>query len=224
MVSGVSTLSWSRRERSLAWVLALAVSGFGCTRPNPGYDPEVLDSSGSGASGEVTTSGGNGEVPVGTGMLSTGMMGPGTMGPGTMTCMEVPTEVSADWSRSAIDVVDTGVANRIEVLIELEHPNIGDVVMNLIANMDDGPLISAYLSSTWQCEADGIEAMFGDVGTSLEASCPGDGAVVTRMIAPVDALAIFDGWPVAGNWYIDIRDENRDGMDDGVLRRWCLIY
>jgi subtilisin-like proprotein convertase family protein len=107
--------------------------------------------------------------------------------------------------------------------VEIDHTFVGDLSITL--KMADGPqalLLSRPGPAPSYCAGDNIDATFDDeADTSGQQTCNPEPPAITGDIRPLQALSIFDGWPLTATWQLVIKDSSIP--DEGQLKRWCLI-
>lgn len=103
----------------------------------------------------------------------------------------------------------------VDVFIEIDHPGIGDLEINLI-HQDSGTKITLF---RFACPLDAdMLTTFDDEGETL--ACPVNKGERFRPLGIPSGLSAFDGLPVAGTWILEIGDYSVGDM--GSLDQWCL--
>lgn len=117
----------------------------------------------------------------------------------------------------------------VEVLIELSHPWIGDLVIELetpdgrvVTLLDRAGLPNAGFPGPFGCGGRDIDATFSDAGSiDAEDVCSFSAQpVLTGSVRPSETLTGFAGAPAAGTWVLRVAD--RSAFDVGTLERVCL--
>lgn len=113
-----------------------------------------------------------------------------------------------------MNVTDDFVIGDLQVTVEITHPFIADVVLDIISPAGT----SLRLHDGTGGDADDIDVIYDDEGVA-NGSEPYDFGCL--MQPGVGTLSIFDGESTAGEWSLSILDDYPSN-DDGVLESWCL--
>jgi M6 family metalloprotease-like protein len=135
-------------------------------------------------------------VPEGSIRFRTGAQAPsGTLHAEQTTPLAIP-DNDAEGVRSRIAIAEAGTLKRLQVGVNISHPYIGDLVVELT-----GP---------------------GGVTVTLHKRSGGssDNLVATYDSTTLSALASLVGQPVQGDWVLSVRD--LEAQDEGRIERWSL--
>lgn len=110
--------------------------------------------------------------------------------------------------------------------LQVTHVWIGDLVAELSNGADSATIMDqpGFPDSGDGCSADDIDATLSDAGTpSVEGICdfPGPPGISGNPGTDPDALAVFNGASLDGDWTLTLTD-NYEAFSDGVFDRWCL--
>lgn len=131
-------------------------------------------------------------------------------------------------SASVVIVVpaDSGATvEHVAVSIDLTHGWLGDLTITVSHAGESAVLIDRIGSGTWTfgCGGDDIDAIFTDASsvTSDSLCTPGGPSpMLAGEVLPVEALSVFDGSPVEGDWIVTVTDQNP--IDAGVINSVCI--
>ena len=111
--------------------------------------------------------------------------------------------------------------------LQVVHVWIGD----LIATLDNGTDSATIMDQpgfpadpTWGCSADDVDATISDAGSPpVEDVCnwPGPPGIGGNPGSAPDALAVFNGASLDGDWTMTLTDAY-EPFSDGTFERWCL--
>ena len=105
----------------------------------------------------------------------------------------------------------------INVSVNITHPYIGDVVLNLVS--PSGTTVTLIAS---KCDANpDMEATFDDLGLATF-TCSAESPSISGTLQPEQLLSAFNGESSIGNWTLNITDIGIG--DDGVLTSWGIEY
>ena len=141
---------------------------------------------------------------------------------GSNTCITLtnntPTPILSTFTTvSTIDINDDVSISDINVSVDILHPYIGDVVLELVS--PSGTSV-ALISS--QCGANpDMVATFDDDG-SPTISCAATSPSISGTLKPAQPLSAFNGESSAGTWTLNITDTGIG--DDGAVNSWSIEY
>jgi subtilisin-like proprotein convertase family protein len=167
-----------------------------------------------------------------------GIMGcgdlPGFTGDGGVTCsaectydtsacestvIEVCSTPAADIINTEPPTVDTvnfadpGNVADVDVFVDITHTWLGDLAIELNSPADTTALIFDACGNV-----DNMNAIFDD-DAGVAPACAGDPGVSGNTL-PNEALSVFDGEAIAGDWTLTVTDSVNG--DNGVLNEWCV--
>ena len=110
--------------------------------------------------------------------------------------------------------------------LQVTHVWIGDLIAQLSNGTDAATIMNRPGSpdSPDGCSADDIDATLSDAGSPpVEGICdfPGPPGISGNPSPDPDALAVFAGAPLDGDWTLTLTDDYA-AFSDGVFDRWCL--
>jgi subtilisin-like proprotein convertase family protein len=141
---------------------------------------------------------------------------------GVSACLNIenntPTAViSTLTTSSTINISEDISISDINVTVNITHPYIGDVVVELVS--PEGTSVSLIAS---KCEtSDDMEATFDDLGEAT-IICSSGSPSISGILKPSQPLSAFNGEPSAGNWTLNVTDTGIG--DDGLLTSWSIEY
>jgi subtilisin-like proprotein convertase family protein len=141
---------------------------------------------------------------------------------GVSACLNIenntPTAViSTLTTSSTINISEDISISDLNVTVNITHPYIGDVVVDLVSPA--GTAVSLIAS---KCGTnDDMEATFDDLGEAT-VICSSDIPSISGTLKPSQPLSAFNGEPSAGNWTLNITDTGIG--DDGFLTSWSIDY
>lgn len=141
---------------------------------------------------------------------------------GTNSCITVSNNtpapiISTLTTTSTIEIGDDVSISDINVSVDILHPYIGDVVLELLS--PSGTSV-ALISS--QCGANpDMVATFDDDG-SATISCAATSPSISGTLKPAQPLSGFNGESSAGTWTLNITDTGIG--DDGAVNSWSIEY
>jgi subtilisin-like proprotein convertase family protein len=141
---------------------------------------------------------------------------------GTSACLNIenntPTAViSTLTTSSTINISEDISISDINVTVNITHPYIGDVVVDLVS--PTGTTVTLIAS---KCEDNpDMEATFDDLGEAT-VICSSDSPSISGTLKPSQSLSAFNGEPSAGNWTLNVTDTGIG--DDGFLTSWSIDY
>ncbi len=105
----------------------------------------------------------------------------------------------------------------VNISVNITHPYIGDVVLNLVS--PSGTTVTLIAS---KCDANpDMEATFDDLGLATFI-CSADSPSISGTLQPEQPLSAFNGESSIGEWTLNITDTGLG--DDGVLASWGMEY
>ncbi len=126
------------------------------------------------------------------------------------------------------------VVTGVRVELELQHPWVGDLVVEVIAPtgqtahvLDRPGTVSSGFPGPWGCGGDDINATFTDGATqtaddACTISSNGTGTpVYTGDLLPLQSLSVFNGLNPEGVWTVRVSDQQAG--DAGTLTSVCLV-
>ncbi len=130
-------------------------------------------------------------------------------------------------TQSVINIPYNGTITDVNVYTDILHTWVGDVDMDL-SHGSTGRLLDrpGVPDSSYGCTYDNIDATWDDEATGdAESVCnqtpPSSAAILSPPnFNPVDALTVYDGTDMSGDWTLAITD-NVSG-DSGTLLQWCV--
>jgi len=117
-------------------------------------------------------------------------------------------------------------ASDVQVTIDLAHDWIGDLTITLSHGAQSATLMERIGVGgvyTFGCGGQDVDALFRDGApvTPADLCTPGGPTpMIAGDVLPVDALSIFDGSPVGGDWTVTIADGSV--FDAGVVNQVCI--
>ncbi|AUC82303.1 zinc-dependent metalloprotease family protein [Lacinutrix sp. Bg11-31] len=125
--------------------------------------------------------------------------------------------VSTQTLNSTITIGNDIPLSDINISVNITHPFIGDVVLELISPQGT----SVALIAT-QCEGNpDMIATFDDAG-SASITCSTTSPAISGTLQPVQPLSAFNGESSFGDWKLNVTDTGIG--DDGVLNSWSITY
>ncbi|MBU2939409.1 proprotein convertase P-domain-containing protein [Lacinutrix sp. C3R15] len=105
----------------------------------------------------------------------------------------------------------------INISVDITHPYIGDVVLELIS--PQGTTISLIAT---QCDSNpDMLVTFDDAGSSA-INCSSTSPAISGTLQPIQALSALNGESSLGDWTLNITDTGIG--DDGYLNSWSITY
>jgi subtilisin-like proprotein convertase family protein len=141
---------------------------------------------------------------------------------GTSACLNLenntPTAViSTLTTSSTINIPEDISISDINVTVNITHPYIGDVVIDLVSPAGTSVSLIASKCGT----NDDMEATFDDLGEAT-VICSSDSPSISGTLKPSQPLSAFNGEPSGGNWILNVTDTGIG--DDGLLTSWSIDY
>ncbi|MFI4855590.1 MAG: proprotein convertase P-domain-containing protein, partial [Phycisphaerales bacterium JB065] len=121
---------------------------------------------------------------------------------------------------------DTGaLVEDVTVSIDLTHGWIGDLTITVSHAGESVVLVERVGSASWTfgCGGDDINAVFTDDASIVaDALCTPEGPTPMLFggILPAEALSVFSGTPVEGDWIVTVVDAS--AIDAGVINSVCV--
>lgn len=142
--------------------------------------------------------------------------GDGTPIPDDGSSVSIVVTVSSDPGATVEDVM---------ISVDLAHEWLGDLTITVSHDGASAVLIDQVASDIWSygCGGDDIDAHFTDSATlTAEDLCNPGGPTPMFFgeIIPAEALSVFTGSPVEGDWIITVTDHNP--IDTGVINGICI--
>jgi subtilisin-like proprotein convertase family protein len=125
--------------------------------------------------------------------------------------------ISTLTTSSTINISEDISISDINVTVNITHPYIGDVVIDLVSPAGTSVSLIASKCGT----NDDMEATFDDLGEAT-VICSSDGPSISGTLKPSQPLSAFNGEPSAGNWTLNVTDTGIG--DDGFLTSWSIDY
>jgi subtilisin-like proprotein convertase family protein len=141
---------------------------------------------------------------------------------GTSACFNnennIPSAViSTLTTSSTINITEDIAISDINVTVNITHPYIGDVVIDLVS--PTGTVVTLIAS---KCEtSDDMDATFDDLGAATVVCSP-DSPSISGTLKPSQPLSAFNGETSVGNWTLNVTDTGIG--DDGLLTSWSIEY
>ena len=114
-----------------------------------------------------------------------------------------------------IFIEDEGVILDVDVMVDIDHSYVGDLVISL-----KGPeeTLTALSIANGSGGDDYDNTVFDDEAEQsiMNASAPFEGSY-----QPQQPLSVFDEMDMEGPWVLQVADNS--GMDEGTLQNWCLM-
>lgn len=126
----------------------------------------------------------------------------------------------------AIWVADPRLIVDLDIVLDIKHSWVGDLVVNLTHN-ESGKTIElihrpGIPGSDLGCKNNNISAILDDdISSMVEGKCAGSPAAISGIYIPNQPLDMFDGESIAGTWQINVADHYKN--DTGALSGWCLV-
>ena len=128
-----------------------------------------------------------------------------------------------------LNIAGTGeTVSGLGVGLQIVHVWIGDLQAELESPMGTTALIMDQpgfpADPTWGCSADDVDATLSDAGSPpVEDVCnwPGPPGIGGNPGSAPDALAVFNGASLDGDWTMTLTDAY-EPFSDGTFERWCL--
>jgi hypothetical protein len=145
---------------------------------------------------------------------------------GAEACVEGPTPIPDDGTTLIIpiEITDSGAVESVEIDIDLAHPWLGDLTVELakgavVVRLMDRTSLGTY---PFGCGGDDVEATFTDAGlaTASDLCSPSVSPMVFGSVAPVDPLSGFIGVEASGTW--ELRATDAGIYDAGTFEGACL--
>ena len=128
---------------------------------------------------------------------------------------------------STIDVTDDFVITDLDVMLDIPHAWVGDLIVDIqspagtTVTIIDQPGVPA---STFGCDGDDILATLDDEATDpVEDECDAGVPTINGTFIPNNPLSAFDGESTLGTWTLTVTDTFA-AADDGVLDEWGISY
>ena len=141
---------------------------------------------------------------------------------GTSSCLNAENNtlnpiISTLTTSSSINIdADISITD-MNVSVNITHPYIGDVVLNLVS--PSGTTVTLIVS---KCDSNpDMEATFDDLGLATF-TCSAESPSISGTLQPEQLLSAFNGESSIGNWTLNITDIGIG--DDGVLTSWGIEY
>lgn len=126
---------------------------------------------------------------------------------------------------STFNIPTGGVLVDVDVAITATHTWVGDLQFTLSNGAASSMVIDrpGYTGTGNGCSANNVGAQLNDEGADgpVESQCSGTPPALFGQPTPNNALSVFDGQSLAGNWSLVVRD-NASG-DIGTLQQWCVV-
>ena len=148
-----------------------------------------------------------------------------------VTCAGAGTMIPEGPGSAAVVVTTTpdpgSVVSGVRVGVTLDHSWLGDLTVTVERGGRSAVLIDRVASGVWSfgCGGSGIDAVFADgAATAPESLCVPGGPtpMLVGDLSPVEALSVFDGLPVGGDWTITIADGA--AFDGGSVGQVCVSF
>jgi uncharacterized repeat protein (TIGR01451 family)/CSLREA domain-containing protein len=125
-----------------------------------------------------------------------------------------------------INITYTDTIVDLEVFVEATHTYVGDLAVALEhvgtgtqVTLIDRPGVPA---STFGCDGENVSAQLDDeAAAAVEDQCAATSPAIGGIFRPNEALSLFDGELMAGNWTLFVADLAPG--DTGTLEQWCLV-
>jgi len=126
-----------------------------------------------------------------------------------------------------ITIVDTATMKDLDVVLDITHTWVGDLVVTLTheetgssAILIDRPGVPAI--SGFGCSGADIDVTLDDEASSpVEDECADTAPTLSGSFTPNEALTVFDAENIAGTWTLHLSDDS--AADLGTLNGWALI-
>lgn len=136
----------------------------------------------------------------------------------------IPNNNSTGVSRT-ITVPDTGTVLDVNLWVNITHPNVGDLQVELTSPAGTDVMIvdrPGNPASSAGCTGNDVDATLDDEGSSpVETQCAGTVPTISGTFTPNNALSGFDGQSMAGTWTLRVAD--RRSQNSGTFNEWCLF-
>lgn len=150
-------------------------------------------------------------------LLPTGTMPAAQNHAYTGAALDIPDD-SYRGTESSISISTIGTIADINVHLELTHPWVGDISIVLespsgtVVNLVDRPGGGAARGANFRGTTFDDEGMDGSITTAE--------APFTGTFVPLEPLALFEGEPIDGEWWLSVYDQSLN--DTGTLDAWSL--
>lgn len=129
---------------------------------------------------------------------------------------------SAQGISSTVSVNDGGTIDKLEVLLDIEHTWVGDLIIDLRHDASSTSVRLVDRPGGTGCSGDDIKVTLDDeAGLSIQDDCQDAAAFPQARYRPANPLSGYDGLSIAGDWTLTVSDNAE--FDTGQLLRWCLI-
>jgi subtilisin-like proprotein convertase family protein len=141
---------------------------------------------------------------------------------GTSACLNIENNIpsaviSTLTTSSTINIPEDVSISDINVTVNITHPFIGDVVVDLVSPV--GTTVTLIASKC--TNNDDMAATFDDLGEAT-IICSSGSPSISGTLKPVQPLSAFNGELSAGNWTLNLTDTGIG--DDGFLTSWSIDY
>ena len=141
--------------------------------------------------------------------------------------LDIP-DNNQDGISDILHVPDTTTIQNLRVKLDIDHSWVGDLKATL-THVDSGTSLTLFdrpgllPGETGNgCAGDNVLAILDDsASTPVESTCGNQAPAITGTLKPEEALSVFTGHTLHGEWRLTITDHA--GGDTGKLKEWCVI-
>lgn len=125
-----------------------------------------------------------------------------------------------------LTVADNRTIADLDIFINIRHTRVGDLIIRL-SHQESGKSITlidrpGHPTTSLGCLYDHVRTILDDeINSPVEGKCAPSPSAISGIYIPQEALSVFDGEGISGNWTFTVTD-NAAGSS-GDIRKWCLV-
>jgi subtilisin-like proprotein convertase family protein/uncharacterized protein YvpB len=127
---------------------------------------------------------------------------------------------------SQIAITDPRYIQDLDIQLDIEHGNIGDLSVSL-THTDTGKSTSLIYrpidpGTGKRCKLSDVKGILDDeISASVQNQCASSPAAISGIYVPNQPLEVFTKENITGTWTLNVSDNNLDNT--GRLKSWCMV-